>query len=435
MKTAISVDNLSKIYKLYPTPVDRLKESINPLGKKYHTDFYALKNISLDIFKGEAVGIVGKNGSGKSTLLKILTGVLNPTSGKVSVAGRVSSILELGAGFNPDLSGIDNIYFNGAIMGFTREEMDQKLDAVLDFAEIGQFAYQEVKKYSSGMFIRLAFATAIIVEPEILVVDEALAVGDIRFQRKCYSVIESLHQKNVTILFVSHALDTVNMLCTRAILLDNGEVVADGVPKEVTKLFYKMMMEHDEGQKDEEILSDQTPSSLSANNNGFDDVNFVASDNVCKAKKAEIIGYKIRDRLGKDTTILESGLSYILEAEVLVHEPLQSLYVGFPIKNTKGVLLFAVNTALQNLKLRPQEPGDVVLCTAEVTIYFARGDYFVSVRAGNFGEDFDEVEDAIHIVVTGGSDLVPGSIVDLQPTLHICNLKNSDSNKTTNKKQ
>ena len=180
---SIKVESLSKIYKLYNTPMDRLKETMHPFRKKYHKDFFALKDISFEVKKGETFGIIGKNGSGKSTLLKIITGVLSPSSGNVTVNGRVSSLLELGAGFNPELNGIENIYFYGTINGFSKEEMDSRLDSILAFADIGEFVFQPVKSYSSGMYVRLAFAVAIQVDPEILIIDEALSVGDIFFQK------------------------------------------------------------------------------------------------------------------------------------------------------------------------------------------------------------------------------------------------------------
>ena len=201
--TAIKVSNLTKIYKLYDKPMDRLKESLHPLKKNYHKDFYALNDVSFEVKKGETVGIIGKNGAGKSTLLKIITGVLTPTSGDVQVNGRIASLLELGAGFNPEYTGIENIYLQGTLMGFGHEEMAAKVDEILAFADIGDFIHQSVKMYSSGMFARLAFAVAINVDPDILIVDEALSVGDAAFQNKCIRKMEEIGDKGITILFVS----------------------------------------------------------------------------------------------------------------------------------------------------------------------------------------------------------------------------------------
>lgn len=230
---AIKIENVSKVYKLYDHPLDRLKESLHPFGKKYHHDYYALNNISFEIFRGETVGIIGRNGAGKSTLLKIITGVLTPSSGTVHVNGRIASLLELGAGFNPEMTGLENIFFSGTIMGFTYNEMVTKLEAILAFADIGEFIHQPVKTYSSGMYIRLAFAINVAVEPEILIVDEALAVGDALFQKRCYQYMEKLVANGTTLLFVSHEQESIRTLTNRAILLSHGKIDTMGTSAEV----------------------------------------------------------------------------------------------------------------------------------------------------------------------------------------------------------
>lgn len=226
---AINVENLAKVYKLYKSPLDRLKEALSPIRRKYHHDFYALNGVSFEVNKGETVGIIGRNGSGKSTLLKMITGVLSPSRGSITVNGRISALLELGAGFNPEMTGIENVYFNGMLIGVSREEMDNKLASILAFADIGDFVYQPVKSYSSGMFVRLAFAVAVCVEPEILIVDEALSVGDIAFQQKCFDRLNSLKEKGVTILLVTHDIMLTRNYCDRVVYLQNGVVsmVAD----------------------------------------------------------------------------------------------------------------------------------------------------------------------------------------------------------------
>ena len=211
---AIQVQDVSKIYRLYEKPIDRLKESLSLTHKSYHRDFFALSNISFQVKKGETVGIIGTNGSGKSTILKIITGVLTPTTGNV---------LELGAGFNMDYTGIENVYMNGTMMGFTRSQMDEKLPEILEFADIGDFVYQPVKTYSSGMFVRLAFALAINVEPEILIVDEALSVGDVFFQSKCYRRMEEIRKQGTTILMVTHDMGSVIKYCDRVVLLNKRQ--------------------------------------------------------------------------------------------------------------------------------------------------------------------------------------------------------------------
>ncbi len=242
---SIKVESLSKIYKLYNTPMDRLKETMHPFRKKYHKDFFALKDISFEVKKGETFGIIGKNGSGKSTLLKIITGVLSPSSGNVTVNGRVSSLLELGAGFNPELNGIENIYFYGTINGFSREEMDSRLDSILAFADIGEFIYQPVKSYSSGMYVRLAFAVAIQIDPEILIIDEALSVGDIFFQQKCARRMSDLKKKGVTIIFVSHDMGSVLNLCNQVVYLKNGVVFGVGESSKMIAEYYKEVPEEE----------------------------------------------------------------------------------------------------------------------------------------------------------------------------------------------
>lgn len=218
MENAITVNDVTKIYRMYDKPIDRLKESLHPRHKEYHKKFYALNKISFQVKKGETVGIIGTNGSGKSTILKIITGVLSPTTGSVEVEGNISALLELGAGFNSDYTGIENIYMNGTMMGFSRKEMDEKLQDILDFADIGDFVYQPVKTYSSGMFVRLAFALAINVEPEILIVDEALSVGDVFFQSKCYRRMEEIRESGTTILMVTHDMGSIIKYCDKVVL-------------------------------------------------------------------------------------------------------------------------------------------------------------------------------------------------------------------------
>ncbi len=238
---AIQVKDVTKIYKLYDKPIDRLKESLRPGHKEYHRKFYALDKLSFDVKKGETVGIIGTNGSGKSTILKIITGVLTPTTGEVKVDGTISALLELGAGFNMDYTGIENIYMNGTMMGFSKKEMDEKLQEILDFADIGDFVHQPVKTYSSGMFVRLAFALAINVEPEILIVDEALSVGDVFFQAKCYRRMEEIRKSGTTILMVTHDMGSIIKYCDKVVLLNRGEFMAEGPAGRMVDLYKKIL--------------------------------------------------------------------------------------------------------------------------------------------------------------------------------------------------
>jgi lipopolysaccharide transport system ATP-binding protein len=239
--SVISTKNLTKIYKLYDRHTDRLKEALHPFKKKYHRQFYALKNINLEIKRGEILGIVGRNGAGKSTLLKIITGITSPSSGQISVNGKVSSLLELGTGFNPELTGLENVYLNGTIQGYSRKEMESRIEKIISFADIGHFIRQPLKTYSSGMKARLGFAVAINIDPDILILDEVLSVGDELFKRKCYAKMEELFNSGCTVLFVSHSLPAVNEICTRAILLDKGESILKGPAKLVTMHYQKYL--------------------------------------------------------------------------------------------------------------------------------------------------------------------------------------------------
>lgn len=238
---AIKVENLSKIYKLYNSPQDRLKEALNPLRRQYHNSFSALSDVSFEIKKGETVGIIGRNGSGKSTLLKIINGVLTPNDGNVTVNGKISALLELGAGFSPEMTGLENIYFNGTINGYTRQEMDTRIDDIISYADIGDFIHQPVKIYSSGMSARLGFALAIHVDPDILIIDEALSVGDMAFQNKCYSRIESFVRGGKTVIFVSHSLSAIRLFCQKALWLHQGKMLAFDATDTVTDAYEKFV--------------------------------------------------------------------------------------------------------------------------------------------------------------------------------------------------
>ncbi|MBO7530621.1 MAG: ABC transporter ATP-binding protein, partial [Lachnospiraceae bacterium] len=239
---AVRATKIEKRYKLYERNRDRMLDALGLSGKKERFKFhYALKGVDFEVKKGETVGIIGTNGSGKSTLLKILTGVLTPTSGEVEVNGRISALLELGAGFNMDYNGIENIYLNGTMMGFSKDEIDKKIDDILSFADIGDYVYQPCKTYSSGMFVRLAFAVSINIDPEILIVDEALSVGDVFFQAKCYRKFEEFKKKGKTILFVSHDLSSISRYCDRVYLLNSGEMIGNGSPKEMIDKYKQIL--------------------------------------------------------------------------------------------------------------------------------------------------------------------------------------------------
>ncbi len=238
---AIILENVSKKYRLYRNKKDRMKEALHPMKKKYHTDFFAVNDISLNVKKGEILGILGMNGSGKSTALKMIADVIKPTSGRITSKGKIVPLLELGGGFNPEYSGMDNIYFYCSIIGISRKETERKLQQIIDFAEIGDFIYQPIKTYSSGMRARLGFAVSVNIDPDILILDEILSVGDELFRRKSFSKIEEFFKAGKTILFVSHAINSINQLCTRAIMLHKGKIVLDGPPKFITMNYQKFL--------------------------------------------------------------------------------------------------------------------------------------------------------------------------------------------------
>ena len=267
-KKVIQVKDLTKMYKLYDKPSDRLKEALGLTRKKLYKEHYALHDVNFDIYEGECVGIIGTNGSGKSTILKIITGVLTPTAGEVKVDGRISALLELGAGFNMEYSGLENVYLNGTMIGFSKEEIDARLNDILEFADIGDFIHQPVKTYSSGMFVRLAFAVAINIDPEILVVDEALSVGDVFFQAKCYHKFEEFKKQGKTILFVSHDLGSVSKYCDRVILLNKGVKMDEGSPKQMVDLYKQLLVGQNPVKQNE---SDSTEQIVAEDSEGLGD--------------------------------------------------------------------------------------------------------------------------------------------------------------------
>ena len=295
-KKVIQVKDLTKMYKLYDKPSDRLKEALGLTRKKLYKEHYALHDVNFDIYEGECVGIIGTNGSGKSTILKIITGVLTPTAGEVKVDGRISALLELGAGFNMEYSGLENVYLNGTMIGFSKEEIDARLNDILEFADIGDFIHQPVKTYSSGMFVRLAFAVAINIDPEILVVDEALSVGDVFFQAKCYHKFEEFKKQGKTILFVSHDLGSVSKYCDRVILLNKGVKMDEGSPKQMVDLYKQLLVGQNPVKQNE---SDSTEQIVAEDSEGLGD--FQVNPNMLEygSRIAEITDFRVIDDKGR----------------------------------------------------------------------------------------------------------------------------------------
>ena len=405
----VVVTGASKYYKLYDSPRDRLKEALHPFKKEYHRKFYALNNIDLEVSRGEILGIIGKNGSGKSTLLKLIAGVLQPSSGTVETCGNVSALLELSAGLNMNATGIDNIYFYGSVLGFSRSEIDRRLDGIISFADIGEFIHQPVKTYSSGMRARLGFSLATSVDPEVLIVDEVLAVGDIRFKRKCYDRMKHLFEQGKTILFVTHAMQSVAQFCTRAVLLHEGAIVMDGKPKEVTTWYNKLMLALEPGKVLREIGTARFRAQ-EGSDPGLDESTeavtaavapeetepphphrylpgLKSNSKITRNHDVDIANGRIVDSEGRLVNVLETGKHYTLKYDVSAGEAFESLRYGFSISTAKGLKLTG---CLSGSSLRgPVSRGDRFTVACRFENFLLAGDYFVTAglateRDGSF---------------------------------------------------
>lgn len=398
----VKAQNISKAYKLYKKPIDRFKESMSLTRKSYHQDFFALKNINLEVYKGETVGIIGQNGSGKSTLLKILTGVLSPSEGNFNITGKVSALLELGAGFNPEYTGLENIYLNGTIMGYTKEEMDKRVDEILDFADIGEFIYQPVKNYSSGMFVRLAFAVAINVDPDILIVDEALSVGDVFFQLKCFKKFNDFKERGKTIIFVTHDLGSVAKYCTRAMMLESGQIVAEGDTKEVIDKYKKSMV----GIK-VDANDSKSGQGESKNNSGeFLCKNFTRNPNTLEYgnKKAEIIDFAILDHTGAPTTNISKDKDCTFLMKIKFNEDIKDPIYAFAIKDVKGYEVTGTNTMQEMIDTGSRKKRDIVEVRFSQKMILQGGPYFLSLGCTHFDADgklevFHRLYDVLNIEI------------------------------------
>lgn len=354
---AIEFSQVSKSYSIYPSSGDRLKELLTFNQRSFHRDFWALRDLSFSVQKGETFCIVGENGSGKSTLLQLVAGILHPTSGDVTVNGRVSALLELGSGFNPEFSGRDNVYLNGAILGLSRDEMDRKYQDIVDFAEIGDFIHQPVKTYSSGMTVRLAFAVAIHVDPEILLVDEALAVGDVYFRQRCMRKVHELRNKGITILFVSHATGDVKALGDRALWLENGALKELGNTDLVVSKYLAAMarkdsnyLEHSHAQPEQRtqnFLAPEVAYSIPNVDHRFGD------------GRAELLGIQLFGPDMEPAGSLQPYSTLVVRISVRANHDLASPIVGFMMRNHLGVDFAGTNTAREGFELPPMIPGDV----------------------------------------------------------------------------
>ncbi len=394
---AIQVENVTKIYKLYDKPIDRLKESLSLTHKEYHRDFYALNGLSFNVEKGQTVGIIGTNGSGKSTILKIITGVLTPTTGRVEVNGKISALLELGAGFNMDYTGIENIYMNGTMMGYSKKEMDDKLQDILDFAEIGDFVYQPVKTYSSGMFVRLAFALAINVEPEILIVDEALSVGDVFFQAKCYRRMEEIRKSGTTILMVTHDMGSIIKYCDKVVLLNKGNFVAQGTAGHMVDLYKKILAgqmealeEELKGKEADGIMNDFSGDRSSGKKEGSsrglmkEKITINANRTEYGDGRAEIYDLGLFDSRGNLTNLLLKGEMFTIKECIRFHADIESPIFTYTIKDKKGTDLTGTNTMYEGTDIQPVKDGDEYQVEFTQKMTLQGGEYLLSMSCTGF---------------------------------------------------
>jgi lipopolysaccharide transport system ATP-binding protein len=422
---AISVRNVSKKYRLFSSPKQRLLEALHPFKSKYHREFWALKDVSFDVPKAHTFGIIGRNGSGKSTLLQIICRILQPTSGSVEVHGRTAALLGLGAGFNPDFTGRENVLLNGTMMGFSREEMEERLPQIENFADIGDFFHQPVKTYSSGMFVRLAFACAVNVNPDILVIDEVLAVGDACFQYKCFQKICEFQERGKTIVVVSHDVESVVRHCNHCILLESGILHASGPPRPVVDIYYEQIITRKrepaakgDGEKrsppqeapdraresgppspvqafiHSTPLTDNCPSRL-----GYNPYEKRMGD-----RRAELVDFLVVDRKNRETTTIYSGDEIDIYMKVRSDHHLDYFIVGFSIKNKEGIVVYASNTGYQRIPIPPVEAGQFMVSRFSFKMNLHEGDYFIDLGVAEPTHEAIDVRYGIlHLTVCGKS--------------------------------
>ena len=405
---AIDVQNVQKIYKLYNKPSDRMKDAFGMLKHNPPKKHYALSGVSMQIKTGETVGIIGTNGSGKSTILKIITGVLNPTDGEITVNGRISALLELGAGFNMEYNGIENVYLNGTMMGFSEKEIDEKLPAILEFADIGDYVYQPCKTYSSGMFVRLAFAVAINIEPEILIVDEALSVGDVFFQAKCYHKFEEFKKMGKTIVFVSHDLSSISKYCDRVYLLNKGKLLGEGRPKEMIDAYKRVLVgQYEEAEVQEtnlledELLQEKAARAAQGQNPQALEYG---------TKQGEIVECYITDDRGVKSNAILKNAEFTIHMKVKFSEDIKMPIFAFTIKDVKGVEITGTNSMVEKAYLDGGKAGEVKEITFTQKMNLQGGEYLLSLGLTGYSGDLFEVYhrlyDVINITVVSDKDTV-----------------------------
>lgn len=406
MKLAIEVSGIKKRYSLYMKKSDKIREAFSITGRKYHKDFEALKGISFSITEGECVGIIGLNGSGKSTLLKILTGVIQPTEGSVETRGKTAALLELGAGFNPEYTGLENIYLNTLLMGMTRRETDEKLEEILEFADIGDFINQPVKIYSSGMFVRLAFSIAITVEPDILIIDEALSVGDVFFQQKCYNRIRELSQK-ATVLIVSHDLNSITKFCKRLLVMNNGVLIFDGNAKDAVTEYYKV--------KQGSILSKEAKKQVEDTYTRIAKDQFIIPSKDQYSGKMDAIIYSFYYQIDETPfgEYCEFGKTFYIKMAIRCSRRIDSVIIGYQVRDKYGNEIFGETSLTSGNDDVTFEKGENIVSFQFIWPEVREGDYFITLGLGEGYEVLNQVEQcwinqAIHVVNTTHNKLIYG---------------------------
>ena len=407
---AIAVDHISKVYKLYDKPMDRMVEALGLTKKKKYREHFALSDVSFQVKKGECVGIIGTNGSGKSTILKIITGVLNPTGGTLTVNGRIQALLELGAGFNMEYTGIENIYLNGTMNGFTEQEIAGRMQDILDFADIGDYVKQPVKTYSSGMFVRLAFSVAINIDPEILIVDEALSVGDVFFQAKCYHKFEEFKKMGKTIIFVSHDLSSVSKYCDRVVLLNQGVKLGEGSPKEMIDDYKRVLVgqyELPESKSESSLLNDEQIQVAVQKKAAKQDTSKLLEYGT---KEAVIEQFYMTDDRGTESKSIIKGSEFTIHMKVRFMADLPAPIFAFSIKTVKGTEITGTNTMFEKAFLEPVKAGAVKNITFTQKMSLQGGEYLLSFGVTGYdGNDFQvyhRLYDALDLTVISDKNTV-----------------------------
>ena len=418
----VSLSGVSKCYQAYGKPVHRLLQAFYKRKKKLYKEFWAVRNISLDIQRGHTVGIIGRNGSGKSTLLQIIAGTLSPTAGDVAINGRVSAILELGAGFNPEFTGRENARLNASIVGLTNDEIKKRMPEIIEFSGLEEFIDRPVKTYSSGMYVRLAFSVSININPDILIIDEALAVGDIKFQRKCFRKLEEMRADGVSIILVTHATDAILAHCDRAVLLEHGEIKEQGEPKDVVNRYLEMLFVEDAGERVATVVNNGLgPLKGELNINPEIDasvrrINYNTAEYRWGNGLARVIDFRILDRDGQEVVHqCDSGSEVTIQAVVHFFKPTTNVIYGLTIKTVNGVSVFGSNSEKVLRKLIKNCDGTVLL-EFRLALNLTGGEYFFSIGV------VERDENRTDTVLDRRYDLFHLRIEDREGNLGIANL-------------